>query len=224
MAQAQSQSHAGLWVAGLGVAGLAAYEFIFRPWQAAQAAAATAGGGSALAPLFPSSMISSPTLVGPSVNPGGVQGSIVDPRVSPGGDVGQAMWRKNWTQAYTTARLAAMKKGYADSLTAIAQLQNQVVNPLSAGIPAAQLQAQLNDKAAADEITAQQAALAAGDTVGAALHASAAAVHEQDAREIRARIATASAPPDNTAAIAAYQGTIAGLKADYMALTGMTLG
>lgn len=222
MAQAQQQSHTALWLGGAAAAAFAGYEFVYKPWAANQALLA-AGGASALSPLFPSSMVSSPTIVGPSVNPGGIQGSIVDPRVSPGGDVGQAMWRKNWTQTQAAARLAAIKTGYANSLAAISQLQGQVANPAASGIAAAQLALQQSDAGAAQAIANQQAALQAGDQAGAALWASAAAAHQQDSREIRARIATASAPPDNSAAIAAYQGTIAGLKSDYAALTGMTL-
>lgn len=221
MAQTQPQHHEALWVAGIGAAAFAGYELLYKPWAAAKALAATAAGG--LAPLFPSSMLSSPTVVGATANPGGVQGSIVDPRVTPGGDVGQAMWRKNWPQAQAAARLAAIKLGYSNSLAAISQLQSQVANPAAAGIASAQLALQQNDAAAARAVANQQAALQAGDAAGAALWASAAAAHQQDSREIRGRIATASAPPDNSAAIAAYQGTIAGLKADYAALTGMTL-
>lgn len=220
---AAAKRHDALIIAGAGAAALAGYEFVYKPWAAKKAAAALlapTGGGAAL----PSPFFSTPTIVGPSVNPGGVQGSIVDPRVTPGGDVGQAMWRKNWTQQQAAARLAALKKGLSDSLGAITQLQQQQANPAASGIAAAQLAAQQNDAAAAGAIQQQQALLAAGDVAGAALWASAAAAHQQDAREIRARIATASAPPDNTAAIAAYQGAAAGLRADYKALTGLDLG
>lgn len=218
MPAAQTQNHDLLWLGGAAALGLAGYEFLYKPWVAAQLAATTA-----LSPLMPGSMISSPTLVGPSVNPQGVQGSIVDPRVSPGGDVGQAMWRKNWTQQQAADRLAAIKLGYSNSLAAISQLQSQVANPAAGGIAAAQLALQQSDAAAADAINQQQLALAKGDQAGAAMWAAAAAAHQQDSREIRGRIATASSPPDNSAGIAAYQGTIAGLKADYAALTGMTL-
>lgn len=219
MAQAQTDKHAALWVAGIGAAAFAGYEWIYKPWANAQALADVAS----LSPLSPVGMVSSPTIVGSTANPGGVQGSIVDPRVTPGGDVGMAMYRKNWPQAQAAARLQAIKAGYSTSLGAISQLQSQAVNPAASGIAAAQLVLQQNDAAAAAAIANQQTALAAGDAAGAALWASAAAAHQQDSREIRARIATASAPPDNSAAIAAYQGTIAGLKADYAALTGMTL-
>lgn len=220
MATAQKSNHDLLWLAGGGAALFAGYEFIYKPWAASQALAAVG----ALSPISPTSMISSPTLVGPSVNPGGIQGSIVDPRVSPGGDVGQAMWRKNWTQQQAQQRLDQIKAGYSTSLGAITQLQQQVTNPAAAGIASAQLAAQQSDAAAAAAVASQQAELAKGNAAGAALWASAAAAHQQDAREIRARIATASAPPDNSAAIAGYQGAIAGLKADYLALTGLSLG
>lgn len=220
---AAAKRHDALIIAGAGAAAFAGYEFVYKPWAAKKALDAAAGiapaTGGGLSPFF-----STPTIVGPSVNPGGVQGSIVDPRVTPGGDVGQAMWRKTWTQQYAAARLAAIKKGLSDSLGAISQLQQQTANPAASGIAAAQLAAQQNDAAAAGAVQQQQAALAAGDAAGAALWASAAAAHQQDAREIRARIATASAPPDNTAAIAAYQGAAAGLRADYKALTGLDLG
>lgn len=215
---AANTNHDLLWVGGAAALGFVGYEFLFKPWAAAQALAA-----SPLTPISPASMISSPTPIGPVGNPTGIQGSIVDPRLSPGGDVGQAMWRKNWTQQQAAARLAAIKQGYSNSLAAIAQLQGQVVNPAAAGIAAAQLALQQSDNAAAGAVAAQQDALAKGDQAGAAMWASAAAAHQQDSREIRGRIATASAPPDNTAGIAAYQGAIAGLKADYAALTGMTL-
>lgn len=211
-------------VAGIGAAAFAGYEFVFKPWRARQAAAALlgptsgGGGGSFLAPG-----ISTPTIVGGGFAPGGVQGSIVDPRVNPGGDVGQAMWRKNWPQAQAAARLSQIKAAYSTAIGTLTQLRQQSINPAAAGIPAAQLAAQQNDMAAAQAIARQQQDLAAGDVTGAALWATAAANHQNDAREIRARIAQASGPPDNSAGIAAYEGAAAALKADYRALTGLEL-
>lgn len=217
------QSHTdALMVAGAGLAAFAGYEFLYRPWKAKKDLAALTGtppaAGGGLSPFF-----STPTIVGPAVSPGGQQGSIVDPRANPGGDVGQAMWRKNWTQQYATDRLAAIKAAYARSISAINALKSQVANPNASAVPAAQLALQQSDAAAANAATQQQAALARGDQVAAATWASALAAHQQDSQEIRGRIAAASAPPDNTAGIAAYEGAIAGLKADYKALTGLDL-
>jgi hypothetical protein len=218
---AQPNHHTALWLLG-GAAGVfAGYEFLYKPWLTQQAANA------GISPLssFPSptSMLSTPSYVGPSTLPGGQQGSIVDPRTSPGGDVGQAMWRKGWTQTVAQARLDAIKTGFANSNAAIAQLQANTGNPAGAGIPAAQAALAAEQAALGNAQAAYQQLMAAGNTTGAAAYAAEILGHQNDIRDLQARIAAALQPVDNSAAIAAYQGTIAGLKADYNALTGMTL-
>jgi hypothetical protein len=217
---AAARKHDALVLGGAAAAALAAYNFLYKPWKAGQAAAGIPG----LPPL--ASFLSTPGTVGPSAPPaGGPQGSIVDARISPGGDVGYAMWKKNWTQQQATARLDALKTAYRAALAQISALRAQTTNPAlaSANIGAATLAAQQNDAAAADALARSAAALAAGDQAGAATWAAAAAAHQQDAREIRSRVTAVNTAPDNTAAIAAYEGAAAGHKADYFALTGMTL-
>ena len=215
----------GVLVVG-GAAALAGYQFILKPLLAAKSAAATP-----LSTLWPSSpAISTPTNVGPSLTPstgGQYQGSIIDPRTSPGGDVGQAMWRKNWTQAQASARLDALKKAAANAQTMLAQLRQ-------AGAPSAQVQALVSagqaelgriQAVAANDRLREAQALTAGDAAGAQAWGQAAADHEGQAREIAARISatSAAATADNGAAIVAWEGALAGHKADYLALTGYSL-
>jgi hypothetical protein len=217
---AARQNHDVLVMGAIGGGGLLAYQFLYKPWKAAKELAAI-GGASTLPTYAPASVLSTPVSVGPA--PGGVQGSIVDPRQTPGGLVGQVMWKKNWTQAQAQARLDALRNALATAQGAIANLKANTANPNAAGIPAAQLAAQQNDAAAANAIAQQQAALAAGDQAAASLWAASAAAHQQDAREIRARILAAGQAVDNSGAIAAYESAIAGYKSDFFALTGAAL-
>lgn len=222
---AAKQLNAGVIVAG-GAAAFAAYEFVLKPWMAAKNAAA-----GALPSLFPTSpAVSMPTTVGPSLTPstgGQYQGSIIDPRVSPGGDVGQAMWRKGWSQQQAAARLDALKKAASNAVTMLAQLRQP-------NAPSAQVQqlvtqgqaelARLQSIAANDRLRQAQAQ-GAGDQVGAAAWGQAAADHEAQANQLAARISatSAQATSDNAAAIAAWEGALAGHKSDYLALTGYQL-
>ena len=212
-----------LLLAGGGVAAFAAYEFLLKPWLAAKNAAAAASGAlpTLFSPPATSSLVSSPTS---TWAPGGVQGSIVDPRITPGGDVGQAMWKKNWTQQQATTRLTALKAAYANAMAQIQAAKSPSSNPAAAGIPAAQQQLAVVQSAIANaEARAAQDA-AAGDQAGAAKWAGAAATHRQDAAQLQQRIiAAAAAPAGDPAALAAWEGAAAGFKADYFALTGMNI-
>lgn len=210
-------------IAGVGAAGLAAWQFIVKPALERFAPA----GGATLAPIGAAArsapIFSAPTIVGPSVNPGGVQGSIVDPRTTPGGDVGQAMWRKTWPEAQARARLDALKAGKANALAQIAKLRAGVANPAAPGVPAAQLQLAQTEAAAANAKAQYDAAFANGDVGQSAIWGGAWATHNQDIAELRARIAAALAPIDVAADIAKWQASIDALEADYAALTGYRL-
>lgn len=222
---AKNQPSAGVLVAG-GAAALAAYQFVLKPFLASKAAAAAP-----LSTLWPATpAVSTPTSVGPSLTPstgGQYQGSIIDPRNSPGGDVGQAMWRKGWTQLQAATRLDALKKAAANAVATLAQLRQP-------GAPNAQVQALVTagqaeltrvQSVAANDRLRESQAINAGDQAGAAAWGQAAAEHEGQAREIAARISatSAAATADNGAAIAAWEGALAGHKADYLALTGYQL-
>lgn len=219
---AQKDTHTLLWIAGAGGAAVAGYELFYKPWRTAKDLAAATGG--AISPLLPTGGLSSPSYVGPSPVSTQQQGSIIDPRTSPGGDVGAAMWKKNWTQTQATQRLNAIKTGVANSRAAIANLSSNTANPAAAGLNAAQAQLAAESAALAQAQQAYSRLTAAGDTAGAASYAAAIAGHQNDINDLNARIAAAQRPSDNSAAIAAYQGALAGLLADYTALTGMTYG
>lgn len=217
---AAKEHHTLLWIAGAGGAVVAGYELFYKPWQTAQALAAATG----LTPLLPTGGLSSPSYVGPSPVSGQQLGSIPDPRVNPGGDVGAAMWKKNWTQGQAAARLTAIKTGIANSRQAIATLSSNTANPAAAGINAAQAQLAVESAALANATATYNRLVASGDVAGAAAYSAEIAGHKNDINELQARIDAASKPADNTAAIAAYQGTLAGLLADYTSLTNMTYG
>lgn len=221
MPAAAKEHHALLWLGLVGGGGFAAYELFYKPWAAAQALAAA---GTGVSPLLPATGgLTSPIYTGPSPSAGGqYQGSIVDPRVTPGGDVGQAMWRKNWTQDQATARLNAVKTAIANARTAIATLSSQTVNPAAAGINAAQAQLAAESAAMATAKQAYDQLVAAGNTAGAAAYQAEIAGHQNDINDLNARIAAAQKAPDNSTAIAAYQGQLAANLAEYTALTGLT--
>lgn len=136
---AAKSQHRLLEIAGILAAGVGAYEFLYKPWIAAQAAATGTtvispytSAATSITPSYavsppstspaPTTLLTVPVQVAPATqNPGGpYQGSIVDPRNSPGGPVGYAMWLKNWTQAYATQRLSDLTNAYNG---AMAQLQ-----------------------------------------------------------------------------------------------------
>lgn len=220
---AASKHHDLLVLAGGGAAALAGYQFILKPLLA------RLQGGGALPNLLGGPFaISTPSIVGgtgvysPVTGPGGSI-SIVDPRVTPGGLVGQVMYRKNWTQVQAQARLDQLMTACRTATAQIAALSVPGANPAAAGVAAAQAQIQANQVAAN---TARQRAaqdLANGDTAGAANWSTAAASHEQDIVELSNRVSAGLASVDNSAAVAAYQGALAGYKANWLALTGQNL-
>lgn len=219
---AAKEHHTALWLAAAGGAAVAGYELFYKPWKTSHDLAAATG----LSPLFPTGGLTSPSSIGPAPASTQQQGSIVDPRNSPGGDVGQVMWKKNWTQQQATDRLNAIKQGIANSRAAIATLQSGVgtANPAAAGINQAQAQLAAETAALASAKVAYDQLVAAGNTAGAAQYSAAIAGHQNDINELNARIAAASQPVNTTGAVAAYQGTLASLLADYTALTGATYG
>lgn len=220
---AGAKQHKLLIYGGGAAAAFAAYEFVYKPWKLSQDAALL-GSTSMFPSLGPSSMLSTPSVTNwGGAAPGGVQGSIVDPRVTPGGDVGAAMYKKTWTQAYATDRLAKIKAGIANSKAGIAQLQAQTVNPAASGIANAQLILQQTMRARDNAVQQAANARAAGDQNGAAIWNAAVNAHNQDIAELNARISAAQTAPDNSSGIAAYQGALAALIAEYNALTGMTI-
>jgi hypothetical protein len=214
-----------VWLGG-GAAVLAGYEFLLKPWLAAKNLGTPAGGGGGGFPsILPSwSGVTTPSSIGPAVNPGGVTGSIVDPRISPGGDVGQAMWRKGWTQLVATDRLNKLKAAFAQAMQAIAAMKSATANPAAAGIPAAEAEYAKVMSAALQAEQMKLAAQSRGDAPAVTVWAAAEAAHRQDALEIRARIAAAAAPLNvDQAALTRWESAAAGHKADYAALTGMTI-
>lgn len=216
-----SKHHELLIAGGVGLVGFLGYEFIYKPWAAGNAAPLDLTSG--LPSFNPTSMLTTPTVTNTTPNPGGVQGSIIDPRVSPGGDVGQAMWLKNWTQKQATDRLAAIKTGIANTKAGIAQLSSTQPNPAASGIPAAQLAMSQEQAAIVGATQAMNDAVARGDTANAQIWRNAIAAHQQDIAELQARINNAAAPVDNSGAIAQYQGALAALLQEYKSLTGVTL-
>lgn len=218
MAAARSD-HKLLVAGGLAAAAYGAYRFIYQPWHLAQLTA-TASGGGAL-PLFPG--VSMPTTL-PPTNNAGQQGSIIDPRVSPGGPVGYAMWKKGWTQQAAQARLDKILAAARGAVQTLAQLRSATnVNPAAVGIPASQLALAQNVTALANATAQLAAAQQRGDALGANEWGAAVAGHQQNIRELQARIAAASAAPDNSLAIAAYEGGLANQKSDWFDLTGQQL-
>ena len=218
--------HTLLWVAGAGVGGFLAWEYLYKPWAAQQAALAGAAGVPASPSLFPSlpsinlpspsSMLTEPSTVGtvPSIG------------VNPGGVVGACMLKKGgtWTQSQCQTRLDQLVAAAQSAQAAITQLQaGGGANPAAAGIPAAQAALAASQAALATATMAYNQLVAAGNTDGAATYHAAILAHQSEIADLTQRIAQASTANDNTAAIAAYQGQLAANDADYFALTGSHL-
>lgn len=104
---AAKENHDVLILGLVGGAGFLAYQAFKHMIPGAS------GAASPLAPYVasPGSMVSQPSA---NVNP--VASSIVDARITPGGDVGMAMFRKNWTQQQATERLATLRSAYQTAL------------------------------------------------------------------------------------------------------------
>lgn len=213
-----------LWVAGAGVGGFLAYEYLYKPWAAQQAALVAAGGTTAGTSLFPSlpsislpspaSLLSEPSSVGiPSIG------------VNPGGVVGACMLKKGgtWTQSQCQTHLDALVAAATNAQQQITALSAGTSNPAAAGIPAAQAALAASQAALATATTAYDQLAAAGNTDGAATYHAAILSHQSEIADLTARIAAAQTAPNNTAAIAAYQGQLAANDNDYFNLTGVHL-
>lgn len=220
----RKKHHRLLLIAGAGIGGYVVYQYVYKPWAAQRAAVAAAGGLdttglpslSSLIPSYPnvglpgvSSMVSAPTTVGtvPSIGP------------TVPGLVGVVMRKKSWTQQQAQTRLDQLVAAAQNAKAQIAALSAGTANPAAAGIPAAQAALAANVAALAVAQDAYAKLVAAGDANGAALYQAAILGHQNDINDLNARIAAASVANDNTAAIAAYQGSLAALDNDYFALT-----
>jgi len=188
----------------VGGAGLLAWQFLYKPWKAAQDAAATplpfwgggggGGGGSGLP------YVTTPSTITPSnLNPG----------AAVGGPVGACMQKKGWTQQQCTDRLNQLVSAYQG---AVAQL-----NLLKSGQGGADVLAQLaaTRNALQGAMAQYNAAMAAGDAAGANQWKLAIDGHNADIRDLEARGSS-----QQVAAIAKWETAIAGHKSNYLALTG----
>lgn len=213
------RKHTLLWVAGAGVAGWAAYYYLYKPWAAAQAAGVGAGGATGLNYynfLPPAgSMVPSPSQI--------VGYTSLGPQYS--GPVGACISRKGgtWSAAKCEERLNALVAAAQTAKAQIAALKSNTANPNAAGIAATQAQLALTQAALANAQVQYNKAVVANDSLGAAKWNSAIVGHQNDIAALSALIAAAQKPIDNSAAIAAYEGALAGHDADYYALTGYHL-
>jgi len=193
----------------VGGAGLLAYQFLYKPWRAAQDAAgapapvplwSTGGGGGTGGGGFP------------YIAPSGGTASNLNPGAAVGGPVGACMSKKGWTQQQCTARLTALVSAWQGATAQLAAIQGGAGATAAAAEKAAQQQAYNN----AGMHYAN--AVAAGNTAAAQQIKA-----EMDQRlayiqDIDARVAQLA----STAA--ALTNAIAGHKADYLALTGYQIG
>lgn len=215
-----AKNHELLWIAGLGAAGFAGYEFIYKPWVANQAAlaAATAAGGTVSSYTTPpltsgAYAVGAPYVTTPtSLVPQPITPSNLNPGANVGGAVGTCMTRKGWTQSQCQARLDALVAAFNANKATIAQL-----SPGGASLTAAQAQLAANQTALANANAQYNAALRANDPAGANIWKAAIDGHMADIQAITAAINSAPAK------ITAAQSAMAGNASDYLALTGLTL-
>jgi hypothetical protein len=232
---ATKRHHYVLWAAGLAVGGWAAYEYLYKPWQATQLAATAAlpaalpnysdyaapsGLPSAtdmltdpnvLAPIIPSQVSASATGVTTSLGPqyGGVLGACIAKK---GG---------TWSPSQCQTRLDQLVAGYQSAAQTIAQLQGSAANNNIASLQ--QLLA-ANQTALAQAQASYVAAQSNGDAASMATLATAIAGHQSDINAIQAKISANPGNADNSGTIAAYQGQMAANNMDYFNLTGTYLG
>jgi hypothetical protein len=224
----RKRSHAVLWVAAAGVGGWAAYEFLYKPWAASQAAA----GGGALPPYggtgtggttaLPGTLLPPPTAM--VSDPANIIGfTSLGPQY--GGVLGACIAKKGgtWDATKCAQRLNDLVSAAKNAKAQIAALKANTVNPAAAGIPAAQAQLDLTKAALTQAEAAYNNALAAGDSAAASVAHAAMLAHTSDINDLNSRIAAAQMPVSNTAAIAAWEGALAGNDNDYFNLTGVHL-
>jgi hypothetical protein len=222
-------NHDLLWIALAAGGGWLGYEFVYKPWaanQAAIAAGAASAGGLALPGI--TSMVSGPSAPITNQDQSLVPGQVApiyssNPSLMYPGPVGTCMSRKGntWTAAQCTTRLNALIVAYNNAMQQIANLKANTSNPAASGIAAAQAQLAVYDST----ITQQQAALAQqpAGSQGYQQFATSIAALQVDRQQLAQRIAAASSPVDNSAAIAAYQGQAAANDNDFFNLTGQHL-
>lgn len=204
-----------LLMVGGGIAGLfGVYEFVYKPWKAAQDAAliaagqsplgyTTTGGGGGGGGGFP-------IITSPSVLTGGITPSNLDPGAAVGGEVGSCMHYKGWTQQQCTTRLGNIHAAYQAAMAELAKLQSGSGAEAQAALAA-------NQAALPVAIAAYNAALARGDQGGAAQIKLAIDGHNADIAALNARLASIPSR------IMALQSAIAGWKTEYQNLTHMAL-
>lgn len=220
------RKHTLLYVAGAGLAGWAAYQYLYKPWKAQQDAAAGGllpGGGA----FLPGGTVTgSPPLGSLLPAPGGITPigwTSLGPQY--GGVLGACIAKKGgtWSPEKCQARLNDLVNAARTAKAQITALQGGSLNPNAAGIPAAQLALAQTQAALANATERYNATAAAGDTNAAAIWHAAIGAHQADIGDLVARIAAAGKPVDNSAAIAAYEGALAGNDNDYFNLTGTHL-
>lgn len=218
------KKHRLLWAAGAGVAGFAAYKWVYQPWAAQRALLAAAGATNAggflpsypTAPLpSPGTMLSPPTTVGGPTSIGQTYGGVLGACIAKKGGT--------WTPQYCQQRLDALVGAAQNAKAAIAQLKAGGTNPAAAGIPAAQAALAANQAALATATTNYNNSLAAGNSNDAAIWHAAILGHQADIVDLTNRIAAAKAPVNNLAAISAFEGQLASNDNDYFNLTGVHL-
>lgn len=235
------QKHTLLWVAGGGVAAFAAYRYLFEPWAAEHGFADDVGGGaSGGGGSWPQSgWPLSPTPLTPTAPP--VVGNLLPPPMSMleapgviigynslgpqyGGVLGACIARKGgtWSASKCAQRLNDLVAAAKTAKAKVAELKAGAPQN-AAGVPAAQAQLALVQQALTNDTVQYNAALQRGDTAAASQWHAALISHQTEAADIQARIAAAQTPVINTAAVAAWEGALAGHDQDYFNLTGVRL-
>lgn len=219
-----------LWIAGTGVGAYLAYRYVYQPWAAQRALAATGGGAAGLPGATGAGGVSlypQPLLPGLSSILAPVQDIVPITSIGPqyGGVLGACIQRKggSWSAEKCSTRLTQLVDAFNTAKAQVAALKSAAANPAAAGIPAAQAQLAASQAALVNATAGYNRDMAAGDTAGAAKWMAAIQGQQSDINALQARIATAGQAVDNTAGIAAYQGAMAAHDADYFNLTGVHL-
>lgn len=226
---ARRSKHTLLWVAGVGVAAWAAYEWVYKPWRAARKGAQTDIGVPWASPYLPAAGAGSTALPGPSsviAAPESLGNIVSYNTLGPhyDGPLGACIAKKGgtWTPEYCQARLTALIDSARTSKAQIAALK-AAANPNAGAVPAAQAQLALVQAALAGATANYNAAVQRQDDADAAKWHVAVIDHQNEAAELAARIGAASQAPNNVVAIAAYEAQLAANDRNYYELTGQHL-
>lgn len=214
---AAAQHHTLLKIGGAAAAAFAGYEFLYKPWKAAQDAAALAAAGTGINPGYTSTggggggLFSLPYITSPSPNVG-VTPSNLDPGAAVGGPIGYCMHKKGWTQTQCTQRYNAIVSAYQAGVAALQALQS--------GTGAAGTQAQIDaTKAALANAQAQyNAAVAASNPAMAQQWLATITAAQADIASLTQLLTTIPGR------VASYQHDLAGLVSDFQNLFGIALG